>query len=534
MIATIGRWLSIACLFASAARGQLGAGTPPGEAPSHAWLVLLNDEGQSALTHLAPRWSLPGLRGAEPGSLRHVESLSTAPLAIAARGARVYLVFPRTGGPEAGYPVMSVGVTAQDGRWVDEPPLRLAAERAIPAGGDLVALAGTPDGVVALLRLPKDGFGLLVLDGSDWRPVSAPPELPTSGAGLSLVGLGSGVGIIAVEPSGRLDVWEGALSRVLPDPPRGDVPSNRTGRRADPSPVPATWDASWSRRTVAGGTAPQGSAPSFFWMAGRLMVIERAGEDRLRLRADIGGTLREIAKIDDVPGAWVAAWHEDVDRIIVAVAAEGSEPRVIEVSGASGRELATVQAQLGSRMLPGDVRLLVLALGGVLFVVLAFVLRSDRAATPLPAGFAVARDWRRVLAGGIDLLLCASAVSIVLGGSIADALTLAWVTGAPDAGFGLLWTLGVGFLSSSVLETVTGRTVGKALTGCVVARAAQTPRRIGLGSSLVRNAWRWLFPPGAWLAYLDADRRHRGDLLAGSVVVEPIRERDSGSEPPRS
>jgi len=39
--------------------------------------------------------------------------------------------------------------------------------------------------------------------------------------------------------------------------------------------------------------------------------------------------------------------------------------------------------------------------------------------------------------------------------------------------------------------------------------------------SLLRNAVRWAVPPLTVLVLLDANWRHPGDVMAGSVVAEP-------------
>jgi hypothetical protein len=89
--------------------------------------------------------------------------------------------------------------------------------------------------------------------------------------------------------------------------------------------------------------------------------------------------------------------------------------------------------------------------------------------------------------------------------------------------------LGIGFGHTTISEWLTGRSIGKMLTGCEVVhpRFAQGPdgqvdvalERPALWRAAVRNLVRWTFPPLALVGLSAMDHRHRGDAAAGTVVV---------------
>ncbi|MCU7728640.1 RDD family protein [Actinoplanes sp. KI2] len=129
---------------------------------------------------------------------------------------------------------------------------------------------------------------------------------------------------------------------------------------------------------------------------------------------------------------------------------------------------------------------------------------------------------RRVVATLLD--------GIVLG-AIASLLARFFGTGRPSSGFDMTTlTFGGGLrlfvvvlLYYTLLEGLTGRTVGKFVTGIRVVDA-QTGRVPGLLSGFVRTLWRLIDGILAYLVgfliVINSDRRRRlGDMFAKTLVV---------------
>jgi hypothetical protein len=93
----------------------------------------------------------------------------------------------------------------------------------------------------------------------------------------------------------------------------------------------------------------------------------------------------------------------------------------------------------------------------------------------------------------------------------------------------LIATIGVGLAHCTLGEWLFGRSLGKGLVGCRVfhvrlSRGADgtiTPAvsKPTLWRALARNIVKWLLPPVAMAGLNLPDRRHRGDVVAGTVVV---------------
>ena len=84
-------------------------------------------------------------------------------------------------------------------------------------------------------------------------------------------------------------------------------------------------------------------------------------------------------------------------------------------------------------------------------------------------------------------------------------------------------------MHSALGEWLFGRTIGKAITRCRTATLkGERPR---LWQASLRSLVKLLFPPFALFMFLDARRRHPGDLVSGTVVLQRVRH-DGEAAPP--
>jgi uncharacterized RDD family membrane protein YckC len=173
----------------------------------------------------------------------------------------------------------------------------------------------------------------------------------------------------------------------------------------------------------------------------------------------------------------------------------------------------------------------------ILIVVMAavFGLRRESLGAPskLPRGVLIAFPIQRLLAMCVDLLPFTLAWSAVLGLNWADAVRtlLGWGwhgvlgdAGWPPSTITLWWSASAAayVVYAAIMETLTGRTVGKVLTRVRVVQESGAPA--GLLRCVVRNVLRLieLIPPLwvlAFLVVLSPRRQRLGDLFARTVVV---------------
>ena len=168
----------------------------------------------------------------------------------------------------------------------------------------------------------------------------------------------------------------------------------------------------------------------------------------------------------------------------------------------------------------------------VMLAIVVFVLRPDSTALPasLPAGVTLAEPGRRVFAAMLDTALAVIVASQVTGVRPSALLNVQVLMTQPDAMTLYLAAIGVGALLGALTEWVFGTTFGKAMCGIDVVRpvfgrtsggeVTLELRRVSLWRSIVRNVAKWVLPPVAMSGLSTPDRRHRGDLAAGTIVVE--------------
>lgn len=268
-------------------------------------------------------------------------------------------------------------------------------------------------------------------------------------------------------------------------------------------------------------------------------------------------------------------------------AAAGLEIR--EVSLSTGRLLYSGGARVGGPVSGEEIRLLMAVMIGVTVVVLLFVLRPERRRSRragdgvglpgvvlVPAEIGVLPDDVRLAGAGARLLGAVIDFGIAVGLSMAvhrvgfgEVLGPVWPAGGAGGGGSggsvapLLTAMGFAAVISAACEGLTGRSPGKWLTGCRVVscwvRVEDDEKKKGKGDgayaddgdgfddggrgeaggsgvvvfgptwsqAVLRNVVKWGAPPLAVGVLLDPWRRHFGDLLGQTYVVESS---PSGSE----
>ncbi len=122
------------------------------------------------------------------------------------------------------------------------------------------------------------------------------------------------------------------------------------------------------------------------------------------------------------------------------------------------------------------------------------------------------------MAGAIDLSVAIVAAALIVGD--------VGIAGLADAPIGdlrtILAAIGIAFGHGVLGEWLFSRTMGKALLGCRVVSTATrggSSARLSVRQSFVRNFVKFVVPPVAALGLSDPNGRHRGDVLAATVVV---------------
>lgn len=543
MTSVIGLWQLVAMLLVMAgpapalvpATGSVELAIGAGGTPSHGWVVLAspspkNEQG-AMLAHIAPRSERAGEVGAADGVLFPAVRLERTAHAIAACDDRVYMFFDAEEGRDASMlEVLSVRAmpTPIAGLYAYEPQGRLEAHRSLPRLGGFVGAVGTSRGVAALVRSGDKKSGdelvLSLLRDGEWVTGAVPQVGGDTGIDLSaeiqLLSVGGEVWIAGRTRDGRPGVWEAV----------GDVFGDADER--------GTREGLWRFRRV----------PEVPGAAGALRLLG-VGPIVIGLARDAGGTLGlwslvgdrwiELGKRGDVPERFGAAWLSDVRRVVVVWesgvegggAGSGTEAAsdgvtVWEVSASTGLVMHDGAAARRGPLSTQDFRALVVLLVGATTAVLLFVVRSgeDSGVLAMPPGVSLAAAGRRVAASAIDVAFAFTGVWVVSGatpGQVVDVLRL-----TPD-GMGVMGLVEVvvfGFAAGTITEAAFGRTIGKVLTGCealpIVGKEAIDRRGLGLRRAAMRNAVKWALPPAAFLGLFEPGGRHRGDIAAGTVVIE--------------
>ncbi|MBX3366762.1 MAG: RDD family protein [Phycisphaeraceae bacterium] len=514
---------------AHCARAEMpSAGSVSGLAgPSHGWVVLPDpnprNERATMLAHVAPR---AGLYGASDGLLYPAMRLEQPAVAIAAVSDRVYMLFDPPPERDSGsLEVLSLRavLTPIAGMYAYEPRGRLDAHRSLSRRGGLLGVAGTSEGVFAVVRSDEPGAvgGVVVsrLSGSAWDEVT---PFPTDGDGgvdlqrpVDVVTIDGRLGIVGHARGGGLSVW---VRSVEPGPgsENGDDDAGvwvRRGLASFPDEVPGV-------RFVGVGSV--------------LVAVGWLGSS-LNYWTDIGGGWYRIAAHDECGQPVGIVPLGDVGRVVAVWTGEGDEggvergaasAKVWEVSASTGLVFHDGSAARRGPLSTQDFRALIVLLVGATTAVLLFVIRigDDSGVLTLPRGVALAPSGRRVAASVIDLCVAVGAVWLLTGASPGQQLDVLKLTPGGMGVMGLVDIVVVGFFAGTIAEAFFGCSIGKGLLGCevlpVVGRETIDRRGLGLLRAATRNAVKWALPPAAMLGLFEAGGRHRGDVAAGAVVVE--------------
>jgi uncharacterized RDD family membrane protein YckC len=492
----------------------------------HGWFALPGQSGLTfpALYHLPP--------AAEPGTVRGGPRLMDFPEAIASWSDRVVLVMPRervdpaqTRGAEGDRPEVA-------GR--NDPPARLIrrvqslrvarspagsmweylprgrepiAMPSLPGRGELRGLAMHHDALFALIQgAPADavevGFDgprrdvlLLLVEGArEWvakpMPSEWSPEQPAS-----IVLVNEHVIVIQGSRSWRADANELASGEPM-----------------------------WLDAGLAAPDHGETLASS-----GSSLVAARAEPERIVVELIREGVRIPLAVVEHQIEQFAIVGGAEAITVIWRGEGDAARLHATVISAISGDVLFDDYARTNAVVSGREIQSLALLVGALMLTILVFVLRPEEAlggAVVMPDGFALAAPMRRVVAVLLDLLpmltLCAYAFGVSAGAMVeAAALSDESTTRAAAA-------LGIGFLLTGVHSTLGewlfGRTLGKAIVRCrTVTVRGERPR---LWQAALRNFVKLLFPPFALFLFLDLRRRHPGDLVAGTAVLQRHGARD--------
>lgn len=560
-VGRIGWVLAAVCMaVCPAARAQLlaGCGSQPDAGQTHGWVVLPGLDDAFSLVHLPPRGAdlADGITGAPAGSARIVAQLTRLPQAMAAIDGRVYLVFaptepdpdapPGSAHPEREVLSMAAYPTGLAGLWSYVPSGRLRVHRALDRPGTLRGLAPSPAGPMALLEPDGGGLLLAVLNTGAWDELALPEPVRSSSRHARLIDW-AGQPAVLIARGDFVEVWRGTATRTWPDPAGPATPTQADGPGSTPpgqpdaldpvdapiQPVRPSIEITWTRQptSVPASVLSQDDG-LIVAMLDTLIVSSRDGSDLVLTEHD-GSKSLVLARIAGVGERFAAAPLRDADRLALVWTDPGDEPsvlhtRLVELSAATGRTIFRGDANFTGPISPGEFRVLALVMVGLTMLVLVYLLRGgpDDGAVELPEGWALAEPGRRLAGAMIDLLVAASITSWLLGVSLLGALTVDPLGSAGLASWGLGVTLVAGMVLATACEAIWSRTLGKWLVGARVTLQGPRVRRPGVWAALVRNGCKWLVPPLAVLGLWDPSGRHRGDVLASTLVVVPIDESD--------
>jgi hypothetical protein len=532
------RWALVAAfVLAACARAQsllpaCGPVAAPGSVAVDpgAWVVVPEFGTFASVFHVPPR---SGEGAAAPGTLRLARSLRAMPSRVAARHARLYMLFEQPEAfrseaspkPRAIYSIAAV--LMPDRRWSTQPDDRLDVHPSLPGEGELLGFAGASDGIYALRRIGKDTPELVLdrLTGTEWRPVTLPAPLADQPAArMSLVGTPTGPAILAWQAGGV--VWWGGTPD--PSPATDELP---------PPPLPVRWasraldlprglvEADQLSVVVVGGHVVLGTFAQGAWRWGAAPLsadgLPSAGAEVIALPTPEGlGALAGMVPLEH-SGADDGA--ERAVLIGVDPAMErGTPPRIglLEVSVRTGRQTYAGPVILASLVSKRDYALMGVVLAMVAGLIALTVISPRSAVVVLPEETSIAEPSRRIVAGLIDLALGIAAVTYSHGLTLSQVLTLEWWSSSQGQwGFAVL-VLGL-IVYGTLMEGAFGRTLGKFLTGCEVVSATKPgqPRRPGLTRALIRNLIKWGLPPLGVLGVLDPGGQGRADQFARTAVV---------------
>lgn len=547
-----------------------GASRAPDSGPEAcAWLLVRQpspladvERTDDAQVLLVPPFGVEGLPRT-PGVFRVVRALENWPDAIAADANQLTVAIPGTRTAVAGMQappgpteVLSLWANYDGARWSAGPVGSLDASPALPPDRSVLAMTSTNAGLLAVVGADTIGTTgaakVVLLSLGKWVDVPLPEAASASVASATTVRLAptpSGAALLTAGPTlDDVRIWVAAITpgvRTYPeesDDP--DVP--------EPQPKVTPAKVAWTDATVP--PVPSGAAAVLLASVDNQVVIGWVQQDRTSLvAASLAGPSKQTQwrTLNTIPAATgdVALVPLTTHRRVVLVWKDDSTDqtqnaplglRFAEVSAATGRVLAQGDVTLSGPATRSDYRAIGILLAWVSGIVAVIVLRPrDDRALLVPDGLALAEPAQRMIAGTIDLVLSLVAAGFILGRGPVDVLT-ASATGLLTSTEGqllLALTMLIGLAAGTLSEWTAGRSIGKALCGCVVADltrpvpAGAAYERVPFVRCFVRNLVKWCVPPAGLIGVLSSAARHRGDEYSGAAVLSAADEdEDEGAD----
>lgn len=472
------------------------------DSSARAWTIYQNTQDENILVLIAPRNEVSGTRvpieAAPPGQVQAMRALgSRDPLAIAAIGDRVYLVYPPTYA-ESTRLMRVYSATALPGSvgglWVIDPPTRLDAEPAIRGEAVLVDLQATRDTLYALLN--DDGTArLLQLQTTDWVDIELPDSINTRR--LDLVAMGDRLALVD---------------------------------RSGPAFAAHVYDATTLQWTPLPDTLPIGLHTQLIPGERAIGALDWDEDQTARLRVWSESGIFQYATQSGPPADARYALLDSSDTLVgvrtLPADPENPEQGTVELLEYDARTLAERfrgPPVASAPVTPEEFRFLVGMMMLIMLGVLVVVILPDRTdAMSIPESCVLADPGRRLIATMLDAVIVASLVGWAFDVSASEILTLAVIVRPDNAWAVIPITIITGLTMGTLGEWLLGLTPGKLLMGLRVVRAqpdvVQHPR---FWSALVRNIVKWVLPPVAALALIDPETLHRGDRASRSLVVMP-------------
>lgn len=231
--------------------------------------------------------------------------------------------------------------------------------------------------------------------------------------------------------------------------------------------------------------------------------------------------------------------------------------RVVEISTSTGQVLFNEAARRDAVITASDLQALAIGIGVLTAAVFLFVLRQDnRHTVRIPLRTSLATPSRRFTGALIDLVFAYGVAALLLDRSMFTIITQAGPHVITNMMSLIVLTLLCAAIHSMFGEWLTGRSLGKFITGSIVTRAivergdaldppikaalpgeperapvhpmlarAESPASdaippITFAQAGLRNLIRWT-PPLAMLLAFDPNFRHPGDVLSRTVVIVP-------------
>ncbi len=561
------------CTLPLSAQNILGAGArnaPDGGPEACAWLLVRQptprvdvERTDDAQVLLVPPFGGEGLPRT-PGVFRVVRSLENWPDAVAADASQLTVAIPGTRTAVAGMQappgpteVLSLWAIYDGGRWSAGPAGTLDASPALPPDRTVLAMTSTGAGLIAVVGADTIGTTgaakVMLLSLGKWVDVPLPEAADAALASATTVRLTptpSGAALLTAGPTlDDLRIW---VATIVPGvrtyPEEAEDPDT-------PEPQPKVTPARVTWTDAPGPPTPAGATAILATSVDQQVVIGWVQPDRTSLvTASLVGLAKQAQwrTLNTIPAATgdTALLPLASHRRVVLVwkdapaddAAQGAPLglRFAEVSAATGRVLAQGDVTLSGPATRSDYRAIGILLAWVSGIVAVIVLRPrDDRAILMPDGLALAEPAQRMIAGTVDLVLSLVAAGFILGRGPVDVLT-ASATGLLTSTQGqllLALTMFIGLTAGTLSEWTAGRSIGKALCGCVVADltrpvpAGAAYERVPFVRCLTRNIVKWCVPPAGLIGVLSNAARHRGDEYAGAAVLSAADEdEDQGTD----